>query len=567
MEIENKLSWWERVHYRWVELKRPSFVILRALVILRTIAHYDLARRPLPWIIILFLKLVKIFTCWGWWNLPDDYGARLRLAFEDLGPIFVKLGQMLATRGDILTPTVADQLAELCDKVKPVPVKIAHYHLQHIYKNKLAGIFQSIEDKPLGSASIAQVYGATLLTGEEVVIKILRPGIRQRVRRELALMSWCACGLSIMPRLRKRLRPRAIVAEFANILTAELDLAREGGNMALIAHNFAGHSVMRVPKVYWEHTHSSSLVSERIYAVNINDLADVGGYDLNYKLLAENGVKIFLDQVFRDGFFHADMHHGNVFVDITNPDNPCYIAVDFGIVGSLSEQVRLNFALIMTAFFARDYDKVAKLHQEFGWIPANANVAEFAAEIRTVSEPIFAKNIGEISFGPLVLKLLAVARKFELRAQPELLLLQKTLMNVESLGRKLYPELNLWETVYPYLRQWVKQQIGVQGTLKRSLEMLPEFIQVLPNVLTALQGMPATVAHDGRRSTSSGVTWIMWFLVGVVILIGSGYWVYINIIIDRWGAERLGLWVVEMGLLLPYLFGVSVAMLGRHKSN
>ena len=523
---ESRPTGWSQIRYFWVEGNFPHLVLLRGLLIFRKAAYFGLARRPMPWGVIMLLYVLRL-TTWGWWRLPSAYGERLKLALEDLGPIFTKLGQLLATRQDILSKEVAEPLAKLCDQVRQVDFPLLDCHLSHIYGSNWLQQFSSFDIAPIAAASIAQVHGAKLHSGEDVVVKILRPGVRRKVRRDLALMSFCARVLSLFPRVRKRLKPVAVVEEFKLILTAELDLLREGSNMSLIANNFANHPYMSVPKVYWAQTRAQVLVMERIYATNINDYNALAQQKVDFKCLAEQGVKIFLDQVFRDGFFHADMHHGNVFVDATNPNQPRYIAVDFGVVGRLSQQDRLDLALIMAAFFERDYERVAQMHLSLGWIPASVRFDEFAAAIRTVAEPIFAKNIGDVVFGDLILALLQVAKQFELRSQPQLLLLQKTFLNVESLGRKLYPQLNLWDTVHPYLRQWIRSQLGVQSTIKRSLKLLPDVMRLAPSFIEwserKLNEQPKPQTNGGFAAVFWCVVLGLWGSFALVYWINPGY--------------------------------------------
>ena len=455
---------------------------LRALRIIWVVGRYRLdtllQHQALPWFISF---LFWLFPLRWLFRAKDNEGRRLRLALERLGPVFIKFGQILSTRRDLLPEEMADELAYLQDRVAPFPGEVAQRIVEQQLGKPIAELFAEFDLQPLASASIAQVHTATLSNGDKVVVKVIRPGIEKVIRKDVRLMKMMAGLMNLIPD-GKRLRPLEVVEEFERTILDELDLLREGANAATLRRNTIDDGKLYVPVVYWEYTRKQVLVLERIYGVPVSDIATLKASNTNFKVLAERGVEIFFSQVFRDSFFHADMHPGNVFVDISNPDVPKYIGIDCGIVGSLSREDQSYLAQNLLAFFNRDYYRVAELHVESGWVPANTRVNEFEAAIRSVCEPIFEKPISEISFGLLLIRLFQTARRFDMSVQPQLVLLQKTLLNIEGLGRQLYPQLDLWQTAKPFLENWVKEQVGPKRFVQALVQHGPSWLAKAPQM-------------------------------------------------------------------------------------
>jgi ubiquinone biosynthesis protein len=438
---------------------------------------------------------------WTWFqaSIGIARGERLRLALEELGPIFVKFGQALSTRRDLLPPDIADELAKLQDRVPPFDSVVAAAAIEQAFGRPLDAIFGSFERAPLAAASIAQVHAATLKTGEEVVVKILRPGMREAIDLDLEVLHYLA-GLADEYWVdARRLRPVELVREYRKTILDELDLLREAGNAAQLKRNFAGSPLLYVPEVHWDYCRVNVMVMERIHGVVINDLEQLRARGTNIARLAENGVEIFFTQVFRDNFFHADMHPGNIFVQVDDPQNPRYAAVDFGIVGTLQARDQHYLAENFMAFFDRDYARVAALHVESGWVPRGTRVDELESAVRTVCEPIFNKPLKEISFAQVLLRLFETARRFDMQVQPQLILLQKTLFNIEGLGRQLYPELDLWRTAQPYLRKWMRERMSPRKMLRRVRAQLPDALLALQQVPQIFQ-TAVRDATEGRLS-------------------------------------------------------------------
>ncbi|WP_119342572.1 ubiquinone biosynthesis regulatory protein kinase UbiB [Facilibium subflavum] len=429
------------------------------------------------------LRFIAFVNPFAWFNRQTyDRGTRLRLALETLGPIFIKFGQALSTRRDLLPPDLADELAKLQDKVPPFSSSYAIKTLESILGQKVELAFLHFDPTPLASASIAQVHSATLPNQQQVVVKILRPNIEKILIQDTSLLKTLAKMLErYLPGI-KRLRPVEVVDEISRNLLDELDLLREAANASQLRRNFKNSHIHYVPEVYWPYCRSQLLVIEKIKGIPVSDVARLKSLNTDLKLLAERGVEIFYTQVFRDCFFHADMHPGNIFIDASNPKDPKYLSVDFGIVGTLTREDQHYLAGNFLAFFNRDYKKVAELHIESGWVPANTRVDALESAIRTVCEPIFEKPLSEISFGYTLMRLFQVARRFNMTVQPQLVLLQKTLLNIEGLGRDLYPELNLWATAKPFLEAWMKNRVGLKGFLKRSYDQLPDLSEHLPEL-------------------------------------------------------------------------------------
>ena len=438
---------------------------------------------------------------------PDlSRGERLRRALEELGPVFIKFGQLLSTRRDLLPPDIADELAKLQDKVPPFDEVEAAAIIETALGQPVSILFARFEELPLASASVAQVHGATLHGGEDVVVKVLRPDIKPIIRQDLALMFTLARLVQRYLPDGKRLRPVEVVADYELTIFDELDLRREAANASQLRRNFQGSNLVYVPQVYWDYTRSNVMVSERIKGIPVTDVETLVARGTDLKLLAERGVEIFFTQVFRDNFFHADMHPGNIFVDASDPADPRYIAVDCAIVGSLSDADQYYLARNLLAVFRRDYREVAELHVECGWVPASTRVQDFESAMRAVCEPVFERPISEISFGQLLIYLFSTARRFDMEVQPSLVLLQKTLLNIEGLGRQLYPQLNLWDTAQPYLERWVQERYSPQSVFKRLQRHLPSWLEQLPEVPDAVldnlqrgRGVPA-VAQPSQQS-------------------------------------------------------------------
>ncbi len=429
------------------------------------------------------IRLLLYLLPWNWWRrrrLPR--AVRIRQTLEDLGPIFIKFGQILSTRRDLLPDDIAEELARLQDRVAPFPGAQARAIAERAYGESLEVVFRRFDEAPLASASIAQVHTATLHDGREVVVKIVRPGIRKVIERDVALLYVIADLAERYWREGRRLRPREVVAEFEKTLLDELDLMREAANASQLRRNFADSDLLYVPEVHWPLTRTQVMVMERISGIPISDIETLRAAGIDLKRLSEMGVEIFFTQVFSHNFFHADMHPGNIFV---SPEGR-YIAVDFGIMGTLSPEDQRYLAENFLAFFNRDYQRVAELHVESGWVPPSTRVDEFESAIRSVCEPIFERPLKDISFGRLLLHLFQTARRFHMEIQPQLVLLQKTLLNIEGLGRQLYPDLDLWQTAKPFLERWMRDHVGHRAawnTLRKTAPATLNQIPLIPSLL------------------------------------------------------------------------------------
>lgn len=437
-----------------------------------------------PW----YARLARRSLFWLRNQHPQQpVGVRLRLALQSLGPVWVKFGQMLSTRRDLFPPHLADELAKLQDKVPPFDgVRAQQLIEQALELNDIAELFSEFNQTPLASASIAQVHTARLHQHDgslaDVVIKVIRPDIKQQILADLALMDTLAEAAARFLPDGKRLRPREVVSEYRKTILDELDLQREAANAIQLRRNFDGSDSLYIPFVYSDHSRTNVMVMERIYGIPVSDIAALEAQGTDMELLAKRGVEVFFTQVFRDSFFHADMHPGNIFVSREHPANPKYIGIDCGIVGTLNAEDKRYLAENFVAFFNRDYKKVAQLHVDSGWVPAHTKVEEFESAIRTVCEPIFQKPLAEISFGHVLLNLFNTARRFDMQVQPQLVLLQKTLLYIEGLGRQLYPQLDLWKTAKPFLENWVKQQVGLPAVWRQVKENLPFWAEKLPQM-------------------------------------------------------------------------------------
>jgi len=405
-------------------------------------------------------------------------GQRLREALETLGPIFVKFGQVLSTRRDLLPLDIADELAKLQDQVPPFPSPVAVREIERSLGRPIHELFDSFEQEPVASASIAQVHLATLHDGREVAVKVLRPRVEQAIARDVALMETAADLLERLWVDGRRLKPRQVVAEFAHHLEDELDLMREAANASQLRRNFKGSTLLVVPEIHWDFCAQRVMVMERMHGTPISQVQRLRDKGIDIPKLARNGVEVCFTQVFRDGFFHADMHPGNILV----ADDGKYVALDFGIMGTLTEADKNYLARNFLAFFNRDYRRVAQAHLDAGWVPAGTRVDEFESAIRGVCEPIFARPLKEIYFGRLLLRLFQVARRFNMEVQPQLVLLQKTLLNIEGLGRELDPDLDLWSTAKPYLERWMNEQVGWRGLARAVRQEAPFWAATLPQL-------------------------------------------------------------------------------------
>lgn len=464
--------------------------------------NYVLARHGLDEIIFEthllrpFRFLIYLLP-WNWFiRKRAPRGARIRRALEDLGPVFIKFGQVLSTRRDLLADDIADELQLLQDAVPPFPNQLAQDIIEKAFGEKVEDLFEIFEKSPLASASVAQVHAAILKNGDDVVVKVLRPNILPVIKRDIALLYIIAEWAARYSSQIRRLRPVEVVEEYEKTILDEMDLMREAANASQLRRNFEDSNDLYVPGIYWDYTRKNVMVMERIYGLPIRDIEALKASNTDLKRLAELGVEIFFSQVFSDNFFHADMHPGNVFVDIEDPANPKYIAVDFGIMGTLSPTDKRYLAENFLAFFQRDYNKVAKLHVESGWVPSDTRVDEFESAIRSVCEPIFERPLKEISFGQLLLRLFQTARRFNMEVQPQLVLLQKTLLNIEGLGRQLYPDLDLWTTAKPFLENWMNEQVGAKAMMRGFKENLPYIIEKMPE-------MPSLI-YDALKSNAGG---------------------------------------------------------------
>lgn len=439
-----------------------------------------------------------LFCPWRWFKKqkPVD-GVSIRLALEELGPIFVKFGQLLSIRRDLLPDDIADELAKLQDKVPPFSGEIAKHMIEQSLGQSIETLFLEFNMSPLAAASISQVHTATLHDGHKVVVKVLRPKIHHYIQRDVALLETFAKMLFRYVPPMRRFRPIEVVEEFKRTLYDELDLLREAANASQLKRNFKNSESLHIPEVYWAYCRKNILVTEQIYGIHILDMPTLVAQNVNLKRLAERGVEIFFTQVFRDCFFHADMHPGNIFVDAQYPENPKYIAVDFGIMGSLSPDDQRYLGENFLAFFNRDYRRVAELHIQSGWVPPHTRIEVFESAIRTVCEPIFERPLKDISFGQTLLRLFQTAREFNMEVQPQLVLLQKTLLTIEGVGRQLYPDLDLWQTAKPFLEKWMRQQFGPKALFRTLKNKFPIWADRLPDLPEAIQD----IAHFWQKET------------------------------------------------------------------
>ena len=501
------------------------------------------------------LRFVFFISPWTWFQRGSDLsrGARLRLALIELGPIFVKFGQALSTRRDLLPPDIADELAKLQDNVPPFPGSLARAMIERSYGAPLDTRLRDFEETPLAAASIAQVHAAKLPDGREVIVKVLRPGMKATIELDIEVLYTIAGMAERWWAPSRRLKPMEIVREYEKTVLDELDLMREAANASQLKRNFAGSALLYVPEIYWDHCRTDVLVMERIHGIPIGDIARLTELGTDFKRLAENGVEIFFTQVFRHNFFHADMHPGNIFVLLEDPAMPRYAAVDFGIVGTLDLRDQRYLAENFLAVFDRDYRRVATLHVQSGWVPPDTRVDEMESAVRTICEPIFDRPLKEISFGTVLLRLFEALRRFNGQIQPQLLLLQKTLLNVEGLGRQLYPELDIWQTATPVLRRWMRERVSPRTVLRELRRGFPDALDVIkalpqlarraveqaqdgklrvPVDTQALDELRSALIEQKRRSDR--------ILIGSVLLLGAVLWFGLRLY-PRWFGAAVGL--------------------------
>ncbi len=494
-------------------------------------------------------RFVFFLSPWTWFQRGRgaSRAERLRLALEELGPIFVKFGQALSTRRDLLPPDIADELARLQDRVPPFPGAEARAAVEASLGRPVAELFAQFDEQPLAAASIAQVHAARLQDGRAAVVKVLRPGMRAVIRGDLEVLHALAALAERWSDIARRLKATEVVREYEKTVLDELDLMREAANASQLKRNFAGSALLYVPEVHWDLCRADVMVMERIRGVPIGDLAELRRRGVDFRRLAENGVEIFFTQVFHHNFFHADMHPGNIFVLTEDPAQPRYAAVDFGIVGTLDLRDQRYLAENFLAVFDRDYRRVAELHLESGWVPAGSRVDEMESAIRTICEPIFDKPLVQISFGTVLLRLFEALRRFNGQIQPQLILLQKTLLNVEGLGRQLYPELDIWKTAGPILRHWMRQRMSPRSLLRDLRRGLPDAIEVgralpsiakrlvedaqdrnyhLPIDTRAFDELRAEIAAGNRRRDG--------LLLGALLVLGGVLWIGLGVA-HSWG--------------------------------
>jgi ubiquinone biosynthesis protein len=505
---------------------------LKQIIRLLHINHI-LAKNGLDQVIVslrLFapFRFIMYANPWNWFRKKQfSRGEALRKTLEELGPVFIKFGQALSTRPDLLPDDMIAELAKLQDNVPPFAADKALAIFEEAFGQSAFEVFADFDQTVLASASMAQVHAARLKTGEDVVVKILRPNMRKLIARDLNLLKSIASLAHRYWAESRRFKPKAVVQEFEQSLLDELDLQREAANASQLRRNFDNSPLLYVPKIYWDYVRNNVLVMERIYGIPVTDIPSLKTHGICIKALAERGVEIFFTQVFRDCFFHADMHPGNIFVSSKHLAKPQYICVDFGIMGTLTEGDKRYLAENLLAFFNRDYRRVALLHIESGWVGRNTRVDEFESAIRTVCEPIFEKPLKDISFALLVLRLFQVARRFQMEVQPQLILLQKTLLAVEGLGRQLDPDLDLWLTAKPFLETWLKKQVGPGALFKHMRENLPFLIEELPHMPRLLNDLLVlskqrhvlaleTTKHPIETPTSSR-GWLSGALIGSLI--------------------------------------------------
>lgn len=476
--------------------------LIRLIQINFTLARFGLDEIVLSMHFFRPLYLLGLINPFNWFRDNDlSQAERLRLCIESLGPIFIKFGQMLATRRDLFGDEIADELEKLLDRVPPFPWPQARDIVEQQLGMPLEQAFKRFDENEIASASIAQVYAAILPDGQDVVVKIVRPGIEQAIRRDIEVLELLAKMADRYWDEARRVKPLQIVREFETTIMNELDLVREAANASELRRNFEDSPDLYVPFVHWDYCRPRVMVMERINGIPVTDIKQLQAHEINFEILSRKGVEIFFTQVFRHNYFHADMHPGNIFVAGETPDDPKYIAVDFGIMGSLSSGDQRYLAENFAAFFNRDYRRVAELHVDSGWVDRDTRIDEFEASIRSVCEPMFQRPLSEISFGQLLLRLFQTARHFNMEIQPQLLLLEKTFLHIEGIGRRLYPQLDLWDTAKPFIEGWLSEQLGVRALVKGMKKNLPYIAEHLPDLPQLAFKALDRIANDDLRLT------------------------------------------------------------------
>ncbi len=474
--------------------------LLRLVSINFTLARFGLDEVILSMHFFRPLYLLGTINPFNWFRKTDlSQAQRLRLCIEALGPIFIKFGQMMATRRDLFGDEITDELEKLLDRVPPFPLQQARDIVEQQLGVPIQQAFRHFDEKELASASIAQVYGAELHDGQRVIVKIVRPGIEALIRRDIDVLMMLAQMADRYWSEARRIKPIQIVREFETTIMNELDLMREAANASELRRHFESSPDLYVPFVHWDYCRGKVMVMERISGIPVLDIERLQAHDINFESLSRKGVEIFFTQVFRHNYFHADMHPGNIFVSTENPEDPKYIAVDFGIMGSLSTSDQRYLAENFVAFFNRDYRRVAELHVDSGWVDRHTRIDEFEAAIRSVCEPMFQRPLSEISFGQLLLRLFQTARSFNMEIQPQLLLLEKTFLHIEGIGRQLYPELDLWDTAKPFLERWLSEQLGMRALVKGMKKNLPFIAEHLPDLPQLAFKALDRIANDDLR--------------------------------------------------------------------
>ena len=457
--------------------------VFRLLYIQRVLIRHGLDELVFTMHLFRPVRFLQYLLPWNWFrSARQPRAVRLRMVLEELGPIYVKFGQLLSTRRDMLPEDIAREFSRLQDDVPPFPGALAKRIVEQAFEKDIDTIFASFDEQPLASASIAQVHAARLYDGREMIVKVVRPGIEKSIRQDLGMVHLLAEMAERYSTDIRRLRPTNVVAEFQKTLLNELDLLREAANASQLRRNFSDSDVVYIPQVDWELTRRNVMVMERVTGIPVSDIEALRAAGVDLKWLAETGVEVFFTQVFRDSFFHADMHPGNLFVTPREGKTPRIMMVDFGIMSSLSEYDQRYLAENFLAFLNKDYQRVAELHVESGWVPMGTRVDEFESAIRTVCEPLIDRPLKEISFGTLLLRLFQTAKHFNMVIMPQLLLLQKTLVNIEGLGRQLYPELNMWHAARPLMERWMSERIGLRGLVRGTRENIPHWLDRLPEL-------------------------------------------------------------------------------------
>lgn len=478
---------------------------------------FDIAVLP------LWVRILKNLLPWRWFrrkNASIPRGDRIRLALEELGPVFIKFGQMLSTRHDVIPNDITASLASLQDNVPPFPAEQAIKLIEKQLGMSVDEAFARFEEQPLASASIAQIHTAQLNSGEEVVVKVVRPNLKPIIQQDISWLYSCAQIAEYVNYDSRRMHLIELITDYEKTINDELDLQREGANLSQLRRNFENSDLLYVPKVFWPLCRQQVLVMERIYGIPVTDITRLKENNINLKALAERGVEVFFTQVLRDSFFHADMHPGNILVDpSSNPENPRYIAIDGGIVGSLTPEDQDYVARNVFYFFKRNYRRVAQLHIDSGWVPPTTKVNELEDAIRSVCEPIFERPLKDISFGFVLMRLFQIARRFNMEVQPQLFLLQKTLLNIEGLGRQLYPELDLWATAKPYLERWMKQRVGLRRMIsdaRSQLEQMPHLAKMARDII---EYRHREIKQSHKKSDRKSPDNLLLNLLGILLLV------------------------------------------------